>query len=70
MPDPVPCITRSHFEASMSKARRSVTPDIVQQYDEFTAKQKQQWSASEEGSSYDMDEAAAEQKREDALMEA
>ena len=70
LPDPVPCITRSHFEASMSKARRSVTPDIVQQYDEFTAKQKQQWSASEEGSSYDMDEAAAEQKREDALMEA
>merc|ERR1712127_526672 len=70
LPDPVPCITRPHFEASMSKARRSVTPDIVKQYDEFTAKQKQQWSASEEGSSYDMDEAAAEQAREDALMEA
>lgn len=70
LPDPVPFITRAHFEASMSKARRSVTPEIVQQYDEFTAKNKQQWSeSSEKSSSYDMDEAAAEQAREDALMD-
>ena len=71
LPDPVPCITRTHFEASMSKARRSVTPDIVKQYDDFQAKTKQQWSTTAEGSNnYDMDEAAAEQAREDALMEA
>ena len=69
MPDPVPEITRAHFEASMSKARRSVSPDIVKQYDDFSAKQKQQWSTTEEGAAYDMDEAAAEQAREDALME-
>ncbi len=70
LPDPVPCITRAHFEASMSKARRSVTPDIVQQYDEFTAKTKQQWSTTnEEASAYDIDEAAAAQAREDALMD-
>ena len=70
LPDPVPCITRAHFEASMSKARRSVTPDIVQQYDEFTAKIKQQWSSSnKETTSYDIDAAAAEQAREDALMD-
>lgn len=72
LPDPVPCITRSHFEASMSKARRSVTPDVVQQYDEFTAKSKQQWttaSSEDGGTAYDMDEAAAEQAREDALMD-
>mmetsp|Transcript_21940 Transcript_21940/g.32057 ORF Transcript_21940/g.32057 Transcript_21940/m.32057 type:complete len:963 (+) Transcript_21940:237-3125(+) len=70
LPDTVPCITRAHFEASMSKARRSVTPDIVAQYDEFTAKQKQQWTAGAEGDNvYDIDKAAAEQAREDALME-
>lgn len=70
LPDPVPCITRAHFEASMSKARRSVTPDIVQQYDEFTAKSKQQWSSSaDEKTAYDIDAAAAEQAREDALLD-
>ena len=71
LPDPVPCITRAHFEASMSKARRSVTPDIIQQYDDFSQKQKQQWSNSvgEAGNAYDIDEAAAEQRREDSLME-
>lgn len=70
LPDPVPCITKSHFEASMSKARRSVTPDIVKQYDDFTSSTKQQWSTNEdEGSSYNIDDAAAEQAREDALMD-
>merc|ERR1712137_1012426 len=34
LPDPVPYITTEHFEASMSKARRSVTPDIIHQYDQ------------------------------------
>lgn len=70
LPDPVPCITRAHFEASMSKARRSVSPEVVAQYDEFSAKIKQQWTSSgEESTAYDIDEAAAEQAREDALME-
>ena len=71
LPDSVPCITRAHFEASMSKARRSVTPDIVAQYDEFQEKSKQQWETNTEegGFSYDFDAAAAEQAREDALME-
>mmetsp|Transcript_17437 Transcript_17437/g.31464 ORF Transcript_17437/g.31464 Transcript_17437/m.31464 type:complete len:921 (-) Transcript_17437:60-2822(-) len=69
LPDPVPCITRVHFEASMSKARRSVTPDVVKRYDDFTAKIKQQWSTTSEGAAYDMDSAAAEQAREDALMD-
>lgn len=75
LPDPVPFITRVHFEASMGKARRSVTPDVVKQYDDFTNKIKQQWSTPEAGSSgedgsvaYDMDTAAAEQRREDALL--
>jgi transitional endoplasmic reticulum ATPase len=68
--DPVPCITKAHFEASMSKARRSVGPDIVKQYDDFTAKTKQQWTASgSDGAIYDIDEAAAEQAREAALMD-
>lgn len=71
LPDPVPQITRAHFEASMSKARRSVTPDIVKQYDDFSSKIKQQWSSSsvESSTSYDMDKAQAEQAREDALIE-
>eukprot|EP00523_Entomoneis_sp_CCMP467_P000392 CAMPEP_0168749896 /NCGR_PEP_ID=MMETSP0724-20121128/16970_1 /TAXON_ID=265536 /ORGANISM="Amphiprora sp., Strain CCMP467" /LENGTH=930 /DNA_ID=CAMNT_0008797855 /DNA_START=41 /DNA_END=2833 /DNA_ORIENTATION=+ len=71
LPDPVPCITRAHFEASMSKARRSVGPEIVEQYDEFTKKIKQQWSTStsDNSASYDMDAAAEEQAREDALLE-
>lgn len=69
LPDPVPHITKEHFEASMSKARRSVSPEVIAQYDEFTAKIKQQWSSSgaENSNNYDIDEAAAEQEREDAM---
>jgi transitional endoplasmic reticulum ATPase len=72
LPDPVPTITRAHFEASMSKARRSVGPEIIKQYDDFTAKSKQQWATTtgDEGSNrYDIDAAAAEQAREDAMLE-
>jgi len=71
LPDPVPCITSSHFEASMSKARRSVGPEIIQQYDEFTKKTKQKWTSSEGegGDSYDIDAAAAEQARDDKMLE-
>ena len=54
----------------MSKARRSVTPDVVAQYDEFTAKSKQQWDASSDtGTTYSIDDAAETQRREDALMD-
>jgi len=72
LPDPVPAITKVHFEASMSKARRSVTPDIIAQYDEFTSKQKASWGAggsTSEDSAYDIDEAAKEQAREDSLLD-
>jgi transitional endoplasmic reticulum ATPase len=74
LPDPVPFISRQHFEASMSKARRSVGPEILKQYEDFTSKIKQQWSSSgAEGAassnSYDIDAAAEEQSREDALLE-
>jgi len=71
LPDPVPSITRAHFEASMSKARRSVGPEIVQQYDEFTKKIKQQWSTSgaSEANAYDIDAAKAEQSKEDSLLD-
>lgn len=71
LPDPVPYITPAHFEASMGKARRSVGPEIIQQYDEFTSKIKQQWSSSgsKDSSSYDIDSAAAEQAKEDDMLE-
>ena len=72
LPDPVPFITSAHFEASMSKARRSVSPEILEQYESFTQKQKQQWSASaagESGNVYNIDEAAAEQSREEKMLE-
>ena len=71
LPDPVPFITSAHFEASMSKARRSVSPEILEQYETFTQKQKQQWSASAGDSAnvYDIDEAAAEQSREEKAFE-
>lgn len=71
LPDPVPAITKAHFEASMTKARRSVGPEIIQQYDEFSAKIKQQWSSNgaEGGNQYDIDAAAAEQAREDAILD-
>merc|ERR1712157_690400 len=71
LPDPVPAITKVHFEASMSKARRSVGPEIIAQYDEFTAKQKASWGASggEDSSAYDIDQAAKDQAREDALLD-
>jgi len=80
LPDTVPYITRQHFEASMSKARRSVTDDIVKQYEDFAGKMKQKWTGGEaEGSSskevesievglsYDMDAAKEQQDREDAF---
>jgi len=70
LPDSVPFITRAHFEDSMSKARRSVTPDIVAQYDEFEAKIKAKWVAGEDDSAYDIDKAAAEQASEDAMLSA
>ena len=80
--DPVPCITRAHFEASMSKARRSVTPEVVKQYLDFQKSIKQDFSmkAEEDGGEgdapaqegetkgYDMDEAAAAQRAEDAKL--
>jgi transitional endoplasmic reticulum ATPase len=71
LPDPVSAITKAHFEASMSKARRSVGPEIIAQYDEFSAKQKASWGASagEDAAEYDIDQAAKDQSREDALLE-
>jgi transitional endoplasmic reticulum ATPase len=71
LPDPVPFITAAHFEASMSKARRSVSPEVIAQYDQFTSKIKQQWSTSGTTSShsYDIDAAAAEQRREEMAMD-
>eukprot|EP00531_Pseudo-nitzschia_arenysensis_P001091 CAMPEP_0116137262 /NCGR_PEP_ID=MMETSP0329-20121206/12159_1 /TAXON_ID=697910 /ORGANISM="Pseudo-nitzschia arenysensis, Strain B593" /LENGTH=908 /DNA_ID=CAMNT_0003632175 /DNA_START=131 /DNA_END=2857 /DNA_ORIENTATION=+ len=71
LPDPVPAITRVHFEASMSKARRSVGPEIIAQYDEFTEKQKASWGAAagEDQSAYDIDQAAKDQAREDSLLD-
>mmetsp|Transcript_15649 Transcript_15649/g.39362 ORF Transcript_15649/g.39362 Transcript_15649/m.39362 type:complete len:930 (-) Transcript_15649:59-2848(-) len=71
LPDPVPAITKAHFEASMSKARRSVGPEIIAQYDEFTAKQKASWGASagEDQSAYDIDQAAKDQAAEDSLLD-
>lgn len=72
LPDPVPYITAAHFEASMSKARRSVGPEMIEQYKQFSEKQKQQWSESspsEGGNVYDIDQAAAEQRREDSLLD-
>ena len=68
LPDPVPFITRLHFEDSMSKARRSVTPDIVAQYDEFSDKIKAKWVAGEDDTAYDFDRAALDQEREDSLL--
>lgn len=33
--DPVPCLTRAHFENAMSLARRSVNAQDIKQYDQF-----------------------------------
>ncbi len=68
LPDPVPFITCSHFEDSMSKARRLVTLEIVAQYDEFSDKVKATWVAGEDDRVYDFDRAALKQEREDALL--
>jgi len=71
LPDSVPAITKAHFEASMSKARRSVGPEIIAQYDEFTDKQKASWGASagDDQSVYDIDQAAKDQATEDSLLD-
>ena len=68
LPDPVPFITRAHFEDSMSKARRSVTPEIVVHYDEFSDKIKATWVMGEDNTAYDFDRAVLEQEREDVLL--
>lgn len=68
LPDMVPFITRAHFEDSMSKARRSVTPDIVAQYDQFSDQIKAKWVAGEDDTAYDIDKAAAEQAQENAML--
>merc|ERR1712157_364881 len=56
LPDTVPFITRQHFESSMSKARKSVSDDIVKQYEDFASKMKQKWTGDSGG---DKDNAAA-----------
>lgn len=38
--DPVPCITRAHFEEAMSYARKSVPDSEIQRYNEFAKKMK------------------------------
>ena len=68
LPDPVPFITRAHFKDSMSKARRSVTLEIVAQYDQFSDKIKAKRVVGEDDMAYDFDRAALEQEREDALL--
>ena len=62
----------SAFERFLSMVRDgSVTPDIVAQYDEFSAKIKQKWETSDEdGHAYDIDRAAEEQKLEEEAMAA
>jgi len=71
LPDLVSCITRSHFEAAMTKARKSVTDEIVKQYEDFAASMKQQWSNTDQDkeSLYDIDAAKEQQAREDAMLE-
>jgi transitional endoplasmic reticulum ATPase len=75
MSDPVPCITKEHFEASMSKARRSVTPEVVEQYKKFQKSIKQDFNMDKGGGEggggggvYDLDRAAAAQKAEDESL--
>ncbi|GMH97764.1 hypothetical protein TrVE_jg9532 [Triparma verrucosa] len=82
MPDPVPFITKTHFEDAMGKARRSVTPEVVKQYTDFAAKIKQQWNTDkkegeeekgeeenqEQEAEYDIDKAAAAFRAEDEAM--
>ena len=68
LPDMVPFITRAHFEDSMSKARRSVTPEIVAQYDQFSDQIKAKWVAGEDDTAYDIDKAAAEQAHANAML--
>ena len=68
LPDLVPFITGAHFEDSMSKACRLVTPEIVAQYDKFLDKVKTTWVTGEDNMAYDFDRAALKQEREDALI--
>ena len=68
LPDPVPFITRTHFEDSTSKARRSVKPEIMAQYNNFFDKVKATWVAGKDDTAYDFDRAVLEQEREDALL--
>jgi len=69
LPDPVPFITRAHFEASMTKARRSVTQEMLEQYDEFMMKMKLRWKASNNNETpYDIEKAKVEQDMEDMVI--
>jgi transitional endoplasmic reticulum ATPase len=53
--DPVPFITRAHFEEAMSRARRSVSDKDIRQYDQFKSKMKAEASASGAGSGFSFD---------------
>jgi transitional endoplasmic reticulum ATPase len=47
--DPVPCITRAHFEEAMSRARRSVSDKDIRQYEQFITKMKAEANAAGAG---------------------
>lgn len=69
LPDPVPCITIAHFKNSLFQARRSVTREMLQQYDEFILKMRLRWKASINNEApYDIDKAKAEQDMEDMVI--
>jgi transitional endoplasmic reticulum ATPase len=54
--DPVPFITRAHFEEAMSRARRSVSDKDIRQYEQFKAKMKADANAAGAGGfSFDSD---------------
>ena len=46
--DPVPAITKSHFEEAMSFARRSVPESEIKKYDDFRKQQKQDSGGAQE----------------------
>jgi transitional endoplasmic reticulum ATPase len=43
--DPVPCITRVHFEEAMSRARRSVSESDIRKYEQFSSRLKTESNA-------------------------
>ena len=62
--DSVPCIRRDHFEEAMSRARRSISEEELQQYEVFRSKMKRQTDSADDFNNFSTGKELEGQKEE------